>query len=493
MKTAPASGLTRMKEFSRRSLAKRLTASGVAAAALPKNASSQSPAPKRFAFPAGFKWGCATASYQIEGAVAEDGRGPSVWDKFSHTPGKTHKGDTGDVADDSYHRYEEDVQLLKSLGVKVYRLSISWSRIFPEGTGKPNEKGIAYYERVVDELLANGIDPFVTLFHWDLPQALQDRVGGWQSSDTSKAFAAYAGYVAKRLSDRVHHFFTTNELVCFTDLSYKIGQFAPGLELRPALVNQVRHNGCLAHGLGVQAIRATAKPGTQVGMAENAVVCVPVIESPSEIAAAQKATRQINAPFLTAVMEGKYTDAYLTKEGADAPKHTDAEMKAISSPLDFLGLNVYTPEYVRADDSQAGFSMISRPVSFPHMASNWLYIGPEVIYWAVRNVSEVWKPKELYITENGCSSDDVLEKDGHVYDTDRVMYLRNHLTQLQRAAVEGYPIKGYFLWSLLDNYEWADGYSNRFGITYVDFKTQKRTPKLSSAFYRETIAHNAVA
>ena len=320
-----------MKEFSRRSLAKRLAAAGAAAAALPTNASSQSPTPKRLAFPAGFKWGCATASYQIEGAVAEDGRGPSVWDKFSHTPGKTHKGDTGDVADDSYHRYKEDVQLLKSLGAKVYRLSISWSRIFPEGTGKPNEKGIAYYERVIDDLLANGIDPYVTLFHWDLPQALQDRVGGWQSSDTSKAFGAYAGYVAKRLSDRVHHFFTTNELVCFTDLSYKIGQFAPGLELRPALVNQVRHNACLAHGLGVQAIRAAAKPGTQVGMAENAVVCVPVIETPSEIAAAQKATRQINAPFLTAVMEGKYTDAYLTKEGADAPKHTDVEMKAISS------------------------------------------------------------------------------------------------------------------------------------------------------------------
>ena len=482
-----------MNKFSRRSLAKRLTAVGVAAAALPKNASSQAANPKRLAFPSGFKWGCATASYQIEGAAAEDGRGPSVWDKFSHTQGKTHKGDTGDVADDSYHRYKEDVQLLKNLGATVYRLSISWSRIFPEGTGQPNEKGIAYYERVVDELLANGIDPYVTLFHWDLPQALQDRVGGWQSSDTSKAFGAYAGYVAKRLSDRVHHFFTTNELVCFTDLSYKIGQFAPGLELRPALVNQVRHNACLAHGLGVQAIRAAARPGTQVGMAENAVVCVPVIETPSEIAAAHKATRQVNAPFLTAVMEGKYTDAYLEKEGADAPKHTDSEMKAISSPLDFLGLNFYTPEYVRADDSPAGFSMISRPVSFPHMASPWLYIGPEVIYWAVRNVSEIWKPKELYITENGCSSDDVPEKDGHIYDSDRVMYLRNHLTQLQRAASEGYPIKGYFLWSLLDNYEWADGYSKRFGITYVDFKTLKRTPKLSSAFYKETIASNSVA
>jgi beta-glucosidase len=482
-----------MTDFSRRSLGKRLAAAAVAAAAIPKIASSQSPAPKRFGFPAGFKWGCATASYQVEGAVAEDGRGPSVWDKFSHTAGKTHKGDTGDVADDSYHLYKADAQLLKDLGATVYRLSISWSRIFPSGTGQPNEKGIAYYERVVDNLLANGIDPYITLFHWDLPQALQDRVGGWQSSETSKAFAEYAGYVTKRLSDRVHHFFTTNELVCFTDLSYKIGQFAPGLELKPAAVNQVRHHGCLAHGLGVQAIRAAAKPGTLVGIAENAVVCVPVVETPAEIAAAQKATRQLNAPFLTAIMEGKYTDAYLTHEGAAAPKFSDAEMKAISSPLDFIGLNVYTPEYARADDSPAGFSMVSRPVSFPHMASPWIYIGPEVIYWAVRNVSEIWKPKELYITENGCSSDDMVAPDGHIYDTDRVMYLRNHLTHLQRAASEGYPIKGYFLWSLLDNYEWADGYSKRFGITYVDFKTQKRTPKLSSTFYRETISSNAVA
>jgi beta-glucosidase len=460
----------------------------LASASLPRFAFAQSPTARLLQFPNNFLWGCATASYQIEGAAKEDGRGPSVWDTFSHTPGKTFQGDTGDVADDSYHLYKEDVKLLKDMGATVYRLSISWSRIFPNGTGQPNEKGLAYYQRVVDELLKNNIAPYITLFHWDLPQALP---GGWQSRDTSKAFADYAGYVSKKLSDRVHDFFTTNEFVCFTDLSYKIGQFAPGLKLPDAQVNQIRHHGILAHGLAVQAIRANAQAGTQVGLAENAAVFVPVIESRQHIEAARRATREINAPFLTAVMEGKYTDGYLEREGANAPKVEAGDMKAIGSPLDFVGLNVYTPEYVRADGSPAGFAIEQRQTSYPHMASPWLFIGPEVIYWAVRNVSDIWKPKALYITENGCSADDVITN-GRIEDTDRVMYLRNHLTHLHRAASEGYPIKGYFLWSLMDNFEWADGYSKRFGLHYVDFKTQKRTPKLSAEWYREVIARNAV-
>jgi len=481
-----------MKTISRRRFGK--TMAGAAAAAfasgsLLQRAFPQSPAASLLRFPENFLWGCATASYQVEGAVKEDGRGPSVWDTFSHTPGKTFQGDTGDVADDSYHLYKEDVRLLKNLGVTGYRFSISWSRIFPNGTGQPNEKGLSYYQRVVDELLKNGIAPYITLFHWDLPQALP---GGWQSRDTSKAFGDYAAYVSKHLSDRVQHFFTTNEFVCFTDLSYKIGQFAPGLKLPPAQVNQIRHHGILAHGLAVQAIRANSPAGTQIGLAENATVYVPVIESRDHIEAARRATREGNAPFLTAVLEGKYTDGYLKREGANAPKVEDGDMKIIGSPLDFVGLNVYTPEYVRADASPAGFSVEQRQTSYPRMASPWLFIGPEVIYWAVRNVSDVWKPKALYITENGCSADDVVTANGHIEDTDRVMYLRNHLTHLHRAASEGYPIKGYFLWSLMDNYEWADGYSKRFGIHYVDFKTQTRTPKLSAEWYREVISRNSV-
>jgi beta-glucosidase len=463
-------------------------ASAFGSASLPRFAFAQTPKAD-LQFPSGFKWGCATASYQIEGAVNEDGRKPSVWDTFSHTPGKTFQGDTGDVADDSYHRYKEDIQLLDNMGARVYRFSISWSRIFPDGTGQPNEKGLAYYQRVIDELLAKNIQPYVTLFHWDLPQALPN---GWQSRDTPKAYADYAAYVSKRLSDRVNHFFTTNEFVCFTDLSYQSGKFAPGLTLPPAQVNQVRHHGILAHGLGVQAIRANAKAGTQVGLAENANVYIPIIESRDHIEAARKATREGNAPFLTALMEGKYTDAYLAREGANAPKVEPGDMEAISSPLDFVGLNVYTADYVRADASAAGYAIEQRPTSYPHMASPWINIDPEALYWAIRNPGDLWKPKELYITENGCSSDDVIDASGHIEDTDRVMYLRNHLTQLHRAASQGYPIKGYFLWSLLDNFEWADGYSKRFGLHYVDFKTQKRTPKRSAEWYREVIQRNAV-
>ena len=294
-----------MKNFTRRRFGKTLAGTAVAAfasASLPRIAFAQMATASLQRFPSNFLWGCATAAYQIEGAVSEDGRKPSVWDTFSHTPGKTFQGETGDVADDSYHRYKEDIQLLKNLGVSVYRFSISWSRIFPDGTGPANEKGLAYYQRVVDELLKNNITPYITLFHWDLPQALP---GGWQSRDTAKAFADYAGYVSRQLSDRVSHFFTINEFRCFTDLSYKTGKFAPGMKLPDRQVNQIRHNAVLAHGMGVQAIRANGKSGTQVGLAENATVYVPVIEDSEQIEAARRATREENAPFLTVVMEGK--------------------------------------------------------------------------------------------------------------------------------------------------------------------------------------------
>ncbi len=439
-------------------------------------------------FPKGFIWGCATAAYQIEGGVREGGRGPSIWDIFSHTPGKTYHGDTGDVADDSYHLYKEDVQLLKNLGVGAYRMSISWPRIFPKGKGQPNQAGLDYYKRVLDELLANNITPYITLFHWDLPAALP---GGWQSRATALAFGDYAAYVSRQLSDRVHRFMTTNEFVCFTDLGYKDGYFAPGLKLPPAQANQVRHHGILAHGLAVQAIRANA-PAAQVGLAENAQVFVPVIEDRANIEAARRATREENAPFLTTLLEGAYPASYLEREGANAPRVEPGDMKAIGSPLDFVGLNVYTPRYVRADGSARGYAIEPFPASYPHMASPWLYLGPECSYWAVRNVSELWSPRGIYITENGCSSADVPTPDGRIEDTDRIMYLRNHLTNLQRAAAEGFPVKGYFLWSLLDNFEWTDGYSKRFGIHYVDYKTLKRTPKRSAEWYRAAMARNAV-
>ncbi len=479
-----------MNHFTRRQFAQTVAAAAaLSGLPTPRPAAAHAPTPGPLSFPDHFLWGCATSAYQIEGAVDVDGRGASIWDTFSHTPGRTFNGDNGDVADDSYHRYKEDVRLLKNLGAKAYRFSVSWPRIFPQGRGKPNQGGIAYYERLVDELLENGIQPYPTLFHWDLPQAL---AGGWQSRDTAKAFADYAGFLTGRLSDRVHRFMTTNEFLCFTDLSYKIGQFAPGLKLNAAQVNQVRHHGILAHGLGVQAIRASARGGTEVGLADNPNAYVPVMETPEHVQAAKHAFREENAPFLTAVMEGRYTDAYLAREGVNAPRVEAGDMKAIGSPLDFVGLNVYQPDYVRADSSPAGYSILAKPASFPRMASPWLFIGPEVIYWAVRSVSELWKPAAIYITENGCSADDRRNDAGRIEDTDRVMFLRNYLQHLHRAVAEHYPVKGYFLWSLLDNFEWADGYQKRFGIHYVDFKTQQRVPKLSAQWYREVIARNAV-
>lgn len=441
-------------------------------------------------FPRNFTWGCATAAYQIEGAVKEDGRGPSLWDVFSHTPGKIAKNHNGDVACDSYHRYAEDIALLKNLGVGAYRLSIAWSRIFPEGRGQPNPKGVDYYNRVIDALLAAGIEPHVTLFHWDLPAALP---GEWQNRDTAYAFADYAGFMAGKLSDRVRHFMTTNEFRCFTDLGHQDGVHAPGLKLSPAAVNQVRHHGVLAHGLGAQAIRSTARRGTRIGVADNPSLYVPVIETPDHIAAALKATREDNAMFLTAVMEGKYLDSYLAAAGANAPKVQAGDMAAIGTPLDFVALNIYGPTYVKADPSVTrGWTPLPHLPQSPRMASPWLYVGPEVAYWGVRATSELWKPKSIFISENGCSTDDVLNAQGVNDDADRIMYLRNYLGQFHRATAEGYPLHGYFLWSLMDNFEWADGYTKTFGIHHVDFDTLKRTPKLSAHWYRELIRRNAL-
>jgi beta-glucosidase len=479
--------------FSRRSLLKLFGTAAPAAflpSSLPAQEQPSSSAGQAHRFPDGFLWGSATAAYQVEGAAKLDGRGPSIWDTFSHTPGKTAHGDTGDVADDEYHLYREDIARMKDMGLKCYRFSVSWSRVIPDGTGAVNQKGLDYYNRVVDATLAAGIAPYCTLFHWDLPQPLQDK-GGWQSRDTAKAFADYAGFVAGKLSDRVKHFMTLNEIGSFIS-GYNSSDTAPGLHVDEAAFAQLTHYALLAHGWGVEAIQAHARPGTQVGIADNPTVTTPVVESPEHIKAAAVAIREENASILTAIMEGKYTDAYLHRLGASAPKFTPEEMRAIGSPLDFVGLNVYTPSYVRAADNAMGYEMVPFPASFPHMYSPWLNVGPEALYWAPKLVSQVWKPKDIYITENGASAIDTLTPEGKVLDVGRVMYLRNYLMHLQRAVAEGVPVRGYFLWSFLDNYEWSDGYQRRFGINYVDFKTEKRIPKLSAEFYREVIARNAV-
>ena len=471
-----------------------IASAGVGAVALnvarPAQAQQSSASAAR-AFPPGFVWGTATSSYQIEGAWNVDGKGESIWDRFAHTPGEIQNGDTGDVAVDHYHRYKADVQLMRALGAGAYRFSLSWPRIFPDGVGAPNPAGLDFYDRLTDELLANGIAPFATLYHWDLPQALEDR-GGWESRDTAQAFADYAGHVGAKLSDRIGHFFTINEISTFVDLGYVTGIFAPGLKLPPARLNQVRHHAVLAHGLAVQSIRASARPGTKVGPAENVAAVVPAVETSENIDAAERAMRELNAGILTVMLEGRYTDAFLAAAGADAPKFSAEDLKAIASPLDFVGINVYMPTYVRATATPPGYEVVPPAKSHPRMASSWQVFGPESLYWAPRHLHKIWNVKEIYISENGCGAADQPAADGIVYDSDRVMFLRGYLAMLQRATADGVPVRGYFLWSLLDNFEWTSGYGTRFGLVHVDFATQTRTPKLSAAYYSEAIRRNAL-
>jgi beta-glucosidase len=483
-----------MFKVSRRHFTKLAGLSALGLGVPARSQGAQKPGPYAPAsFPKDFLWGTATSAYQIEGAVKEDGRGPSIWDTFAHVPGNIGDLSNGDVACDHYHRYKDDVGLIRELGAKAYRFSIAWPRVFPEGTGTPNPRGLDFYDRLIDELLANGIEPYATLYHWDLPQALQDRGGGWLSSETSRAFGDYAAYVAGRLSDRVKSFFTVNECGRFVLFGYGLGVDAPGLKLPQAQVNQARHHVALAHGLAVQAIRAQARPGTRVGVAENIATCLPAIDTPANIEATRVATRELNGGFLNVILTGKYTDGFLNYAGANAPKFTPDELKIIATPNDFLGLNIYAPGYyITASDRPSGFSVLPIPSSFPHMSSDWLRIAPETAYWAPRLAAEIWDVDTIYISENGTSSIDKLAPDGQVYDLDRIMFLRNYLGQMQRAITDGVPIKGYFQWSLMDNFEWIFGYEKRFGLYRVDFETQARLPKLSASFYRDVIARNAI-
>jgi beta-glucosidase len=464
---------------------------------------SSTPVDRRF--PDGFRWGVATSSYQIEGAWAEDGKGLSIWDMYAQTPGNIKNDENGDVANDHYHRYKEDVALMKSMGATAYRFSVAWPRIFPAGRGEPNSKGLDFYKRLVDELLAAGIEPFVTLYHWDLPQTLQDEYEGWQSVETAKAFADYAGYVAEQLGDRVEHFFTINEFASFVEAGYQgtdaqvgggktvhLGA-APGMHLSDSELKQVRHHAVLGHGLAVQAIRAHGAAGTKVGFAENIRVAVPIIDAPEYVEAAEQATRAHNAGFMTVMLEGRYTDEYLASAGGESPTFTDDELKTIASPLDFVGINVYRPAfYVEPSDEPPGYREIPINASHPKMRSSWHVFDPVVMYWAPRQMQSLWGATSIFITENGCAASDVVAEDGKIYDTDRVMFLRACLAQLQRATSEGVPVDGCFLWSAQDNFEWIYGYGDRFGLIYVDFDTLERIPKLSAEWFREAARQNAV-
>lgn len=457
---------------------------------------SDRPAPPPYCpFPDNFLWGVATAAYQIEGAAREDGRGPSVWDTFSRRPGAIAYGHTGDRAADHYHLYKQDVALMKDLGIRAYRFSVSWSRIFPDGPTSPNPKGLDFYRRLIDELRAADIEPWMTLFHWDLPQWAENRYRGWESIDCAKSFADYAVHVTRHLGDRLAGVFTVNEFQCFLDKGYTANPevFAPGKVVSRGTLNQSRHHALYAHGLAARAVRQSAPSSVRIGIAENTPAAVPILETPDHINAARAAYRELTGMYLTPIMEGRYHPAYLESEGRDAPTFTDDEMRVISTPLDFVGLNLYAPAYIRHDPSSPrGWSPVHPDPSYPRMHMPWLLLGPSVLYWAPRFASELWNPRAIYITENGCAADDHLDDQNACYDVGRVMYLQQHLIHLQRAVSEGHPVHGYFLWTLLDNFEWAQGYARRFGLYHTNFETLSRTPKLSAHFYREIIRRNAI-
>jgi len=451
-------------------------------------------------FPVDFWWGAATAAYQVEGAANEDGRGASIWDTLSHTSGTTFNGATGDVACDQYHRYEDDIKMMAALGIKHYRFSISWSRILPNGKGTVNEKGVDYYNRLVDTLLKYGIMPHPTLYHWDLPQALQDKYAGWQSREVANDFGNYASIIVKRLGDRIQHWMTLNEIASMTFGSYGVNQkkkMAPSIALGSKKeFNQVVHNALLAHGTACQAIRASSPQKCYVAAAENFNSFIPTIETSENIEAARLAfiRDEVNAGIIMPMLTGKYPDKWLEDMGKNAPDIHTGDMKLISQPLDELGYNCYTGMYVQAAENANGYKTINFSANYPKGNMNWLNIVPEAVYWGVRMVSDAAGQKELpiFISENGYADGTEANADGYVEDIDRVFYYRSYLAQLLRSVNDGYPIKGYFPWSLLDNFEWNHGYSKRFGMVHVNYETLKRTPKLSYYWYKEVLKNRRV-
>jgi beta-glucosidase len=431
----------------------------------------------RAAFPPTFVWGTATAAYQVEGAATEDGRGESIWDRFSATPGKVSNGDTGAVACDSYHRYAEDIRLMRALGIGAFRLSVAWPRILPDGTGRVNQAGLDFYDRLVDELLSNGLDPYVTLYHWDLPQVLEDR-GGWPVRDTVDAFAEYTEVVAARLGDRVRHWITQNEPWVVSWLGYGLGYHAPGRKSeRDALA--AGHHVLLAHGRAAEVLRREA-PGAEVGITVDLVPTYPYSDSDADVEAAREADGFRNRWFLEPVLGRGYPQDMLERYAEILPTIVEGDMQTIAAPLDFLGVNYYTRNVVRAGVGEVEIE------GAEHTEMGWEVV-PGALHELLVHLHATYELPDLYITENGAAFPDAREN-GSVPDPRRVSYLEGHLDAVAAAVAEGVPVRGYFLWSLLDNFEWAFGFSRRFGIVYVDFETLERVPKDSFSWYRDFIA-----
>ncbi|MFJ3996132.1 GH1 family beta-glucosidase [Streptomyces parvus] len=439
------------------------------------------------ALPADFTWGVATAAYQIEGAVAEDGRSPSIWDTFSHTPGKVDGGDTGDTACDHYHRVPEDIGLIKRLGADAYRFSIAWPRVVPGGDGPVNKAGLDFYDRLVDGLLEAGVTPFATLYHWDLPQVLQDR-GGWTVRKTSEHFAAYASHVVERLGDRIKDWATLNEPLCSAWIGHLEGRMAPGLTDLTAAVRASYHLH-LGHGLAVQAIRA-ASSDARVGIVNNLSPIEPASGSETDLAAARRADGHINRWWLDPILGRGHPQDMVEEYGVELPVQP-GDLETIAAPLDWLGLNYYFRQIVTADPD--GPAPRAKQVSVPgarltHM--DW-EVHAEGLEQLLLRLTEEYGIGRIYVTENGSAYEDVVAADGSVHDPERVRYLEEHLAACARAVAEGAPLAGYFAWSLMDNFEWAYGYDKRFGLVHVDYATQRRTVKSSGLRYAELIRDHA--
>ncbi|MGY0486386.1 GH1 family beta-glucosidase [Streptomyces sp. WG-D5] len=457
-------------------------------------------------FPAGFLWGSATAAYQIEGAVREDGRTPSIWDTFSHTPGKVANGDTGDVAVDHYHRWRDDVRLMADLGLTAYRFSVAWPRVQPTGRGPAVQRGLDFYRGLVDELLGHGIKPVVTLYHWDLPQELES-AGGWPERDTAYRFSEYAGIVGEALGDRVESWVTLNEPWCSAFLGYGSGVHAPGRTDHAAALRAAHHLN-LGHGLASSALRGVLPARAEIGISLNPSVVRARTEAPADLDARRRIDALANRVFSGPLLKGAYPQDLLTDTASitDWSFVRDGDTAAIHQPLDFIGLNYYTPAVVSAADPERTGPRLdghgasehtpwpaADDIAFHHApgeltAMNWP-VDPTGLTDLLLDYTAQAPGVPLYVTENGAAYEDAVDAEGRVHDPDRVRYLHAHLAAIHDAIAQGADVRGYFLWSLLDNFEWAYGYGKRFGAVYVDYETQARIPKTSATWYSQ-VARN---
>lgn len=446
-------------------------------------------------FSENFVWGAATSAYQIEGAVKEDGKGEHIWDVYVKEPGHIYGGHNGNSACDHYHRFREDVSIMKEIGIMAYRFSIDWSRVLPEGFGSVNESGIAFYDSLINELLKNGIEPYITLHHWELPYEIYKR-GGWMNPQIVEWFGEYARLIAGRFSDRVTHFFTLNEPQCFVGLGYLTGDHAPGIKAPLRDTFEMAHNALKAHGRAVQMLRQYGKQRLTVGYAPTCGMCYPETEKAEDIEAARQALFAVNQDdrnwtwnvswWSDPVLLGNYPEEGLKRYEPYLPRITDEDMKLIAEPIDVYGQNIYNGRCIRMGRDGMP-EEVKRCEGFPKTAVLWP-VTPEALYWGPRFLYERYR-KPIYITENGMSCHDVVSIDGKVHDPNRTDFLARYLKELKRAAGE-IDLRGYFHWSLMDNFEWEKGYSERFGLVYVDYQTQKRMKKDSAYWYQDVIRSN---